>query len=55
MLTRLGLQRGKGKLEEFDPEIGRQKFDHQSMMTGIETVETLEATEKKHMDENQIE
>ena len=54
MLTRLGFQRGKGKLEEFDPKIRRQKFDHQLTMTGTETVETPEATEKKPMDENQI-
>ena len=54
MLTRLGLQRGKGELEEFDPEIGKQKIVHQSTMTGTETIETPEATEKKPMDENQI-
>ena len=54
MLTRLGLQRGKGELEEFCPEIEKQKLYHQSMMTGTETVETPEATENKPMDENQI-
>ena len=54
MLTRLGLQRGKGELEEFDPKIGKRKFVHQSTMTGTETVETPEATEKKPTDENQI-
>ena len=48
------MQRGKGKLEEFDPEIGRRKLDHQSTTTGTETIETTEATEKKPMDENQI-
>ena len=54
MLTRLGLQSGKGKLEEFDPEIGKQKFIHHSTMIGTKTVETPEAIETKHMDENQF-
>lgn len=54
MLTRLGLQHGKGELEEFDPEIGKRKVVHQSTMTGTENVETPEATEMKPMDETQI-
>ena len=54
MLTRLGLQRGKGELEEFDPEIGKWKVIHQSTMTGTENIETPEATESKSMDKNQI-
>ena len=54
MLTRLGLQNGKGELEEFNLEIRKRKFIHQSMMTGTENVETHEATELKPMDENQI-
>ena len=54
MLTRLGLQCGKGELEEFDPEIGNHKFIHQSMMIRTENVETPKATESKPMDENQI-
>ena len=54
MLTRLGLQCGKGKLEEFYPDIRKWKFVHQSTMTGIENVETLEDTETKPMDETQI-
>jgi len=54
MLTRLGLQRGKGELEEFDPKIGKRKDVHQSMMTRTETVETPEATKMKCMDENKI-
>ena len=48
------MQRGKGELEEFNPYIGKRKVIHQSTMTGTETVETPEATEKKPMDENQI-
>ena len=54
MLTRLGLQCGKGELEEFNPEIGKRTVVHQLTMTGTEIIETPEATEKKPMDENQI-
>ena len=54
MLTRLGLQRGKGELEEFDPEIGKRKLVHQSTMTWTKNIQTHEAIETNPMDETQI-